>query len=115
MIINKSNNEIISKKEIVCKNPLSWTLGLMFRPRTNALFIFPKIRKIYLHNFFVFYPLDLIILDEKKQVIEYKTKFKSFSLWDSITRGKYLIELGKNRINNKIKIGDILEFSAFAR
>lgn len=111
MIINKSNNQMISEKEIICKTPLSWTIGLMFQSKKNALFIFQKTRKVCLHNFFVFYPLDLIILDEKKQVIEYKTKFKPFSFWNSITRGKYLIELGKNRINNKIKIGDVLEFS----
>lgn len=119
MIINKSNNEIISKKEMICKTPLSWTIGLMFQPKKNALFIFQKNRKIFLHNFFVLYPLDLIILNEKKQVIGYKENFKPFSLWDSMIKGKYLIELGKdrigNKIKNKIKLGDILEFSAFTR
>ncbi|MDP3989935.1 MAG: DUF192 domain-containing protein [archaeon] len=110
MIINKSNNELISEKEIVCKTPLSWTLGLMFQPKRNALFSFPTKRRIFLHNWFVFYPLDLIILDENKQVIEYKENFKPFSLWNSRTEGKYLIELGKDRIKNKIKIGHCLEF-----
>jgi hypothetical protein len=104
MITNK--NKIISKKEIVCKSLWSQARGLMFRKKQNLIMIFPEERKISLHNFFVFYPIDVIVLDKNKKVVEIKEKFMPFTFWSSSKKGKYLIELG-NKV--KIKIGDIVK------
>ena len=111
MIINQSTNRTISDKEIICNSILSQARGLMFRKRQNLVMVFPKERKIQLHNFFVFYPLDLIILDKEMQVVEIKKNFRPFTFWTSKDRGKYLIELGNYMINNSIKVGDIIKFS----
>lgn len=109
MIINKTRNKIISKKEIVCRDFFSQSWGLMFRRRKNLVMIFDKERKVCLHNFFVFFPTDIFVLDKNKKIIEIKRDFRPFSFWNSSRKGKYVIELGESRWN-KSKIGDKISF-----
>ncbi len=79
----------------------------MFRPKQNLLMIFKKPQKISLHNFFVFYPIDVLLLNEKREVVEIKQNFKPFTLWLSTKEGKYLVELAYPA---KYKVGDVLTF-----
>ena len=77
--------------------------------------IFPKERTISLHNFFVFYPIEVIVLNEEMQVVEIKENFMPFTFWKSKEKGMYLIEMGNDKINDKmknnIKIGDKLKIN----
>ena len=109
MIINKTNEKVISKQEIICKNLFSQSRGLMFRKKQNLIMEFPFEKKISLHNFFVFYPIDVILLNKNKEVIEIKRNFQPFTFWNSNNKAKYVIELGKNnsknvKVKNKIEI-----------
>ncbi len=109
MIKNITTGEIISQEEIVCKTIRSQARGLMFRrKKQNLIMTFPKERKISLHMFFVFYPIDVIFLDKDKNVIEVKENFKPFTFWNSKNKGKYLIELSKE--HSKISIKEELKF-----
>ena len=72
--------------------------------------VFNKERNISLHNFFVFYPINVLVLNENKKVIEIKNNFRPFTFWNSKNKGKYLIELGKDESKNKVKVNDLLEF-----
>ncbi len=110
MITNKTTNQIISNKEIICNNVFSQSLGLMFSKRKNLIMVFNKERKISLHNFFVFYPIDVLILDENKKIIEIKENFKPFTFWNSKNKGKYLIELGKEESKKMVDFGNKLSF-----
>jgi uncharacterized protein len=110
MITNKSTNKVISNKEKQCKNIFSQAIGLMFHRKSNLTMIFNKERTISLHNFFVFYPIDVLVLDENKKVIEIKKNFKPFTFWNSSKQGKYLIELGKEESKGKVSIGNLLKF-----
>ena len=110
MITNKTTNKIISNKESVCNNVFSQTLGLMFSKRKNLIMVFNKERNISLHNFFVFYPINVLVLNENKKVIEIKNNFRPFTFWNSKNKVKYLIELGKDESKNKVKVNDLLEF-----
>ena len=105
MIVNGSR--IISKKEKYCNNIFSQGLGLMFSRKKNLVMVFKKPMKIRLHNFFVFYPIDVLVLDENKKVIEIKRNFKPFTFWNSEKKGKYLVELG---FVEEYQKGDLLEF-----
>ena len=58
--------------------------------------VFPEERRISLHMFFVFYPIDVLIVNKKSQVIEIKPNFKPFSFWTSTTKGNMVIELGED-------------------
>lgn len=108
MIINKTKHKTISKKEIVCRNLFSYSLGLMFRKKQNLLMIFNRKMKVRLHNFFVFFPIDVLILDEKKEIVEIKRNFKPFTFWNSKEQGKYVIELG---FKSDYEVGDELKIS----
>jgi uncharacterized protein len=107
----KRDKEIISKEEIVCKTRLQMGRGLMFRSdRKNLIMYLTKERKVSLHMFFVFYPIDVLLLDQNKKVIEIKENFKPFSFWNSKNKGSYIIELGKEKSKRIIKVGDQLKF-----
>ena len=107
MITNKSTNKIISKKELICKSFLSQARGLMFRKKQNLVMAFPKEKRISLHMFFVFYPIDVLVLDKNKRIVDIKRNFKPFTFWNSKKKGKYIVELG---FKENYKVGDMVEF-----
>lgn len=109
MIINKTKKVIVSKKERVCTTTLQQSFGLMFRKRQNVVMILKKEKRISLHNFFVLYSHDVIVLNNEKRIIEIKPSFKPFTLWTSATKGKYLLELPLP-ITKTYELGDELEF-----
>lgn len=102
----KRGKKIISRKERVCKGLFSQGLGLMFRKKHNLIMIFNKPRKISLHNLFVFYSIDVLLLDENFKILEIKRRFKPFTFWSSTERGKYLVELA---FPSKYEVGNVLE------
>ncbi len=107
MIKNKTKNSIISKEEIAAKSIYAQSRGLMFRQKHNLIMFFDKEISISLHNFFVFYPIDLLILNKEKKIIEIKRNFKPFTFYSSKKKGKYLIELS---FPSHYNINDQLEF-----
>tara|TARA_Y100000034_G_C6801955_1_gene359766 strand:- start:1 stop:336 length:336 start_codon:yes stop_codon:yes gene_type:complete len=108
MIINKTNEKVISKQEIICKNIFSQSRGLMFKKKQNLIMEFPFEKKIFLHNFFVFYPIDVILLNKNKEVVEIKRNFQPFTLWNSKNKAKYVIELGRDNSKN-VKVKEKIE------
>jgi len=107
----KVGTKIISKEEVVCNNLCSQARGLMFRKKKhNLIMTFPKERKVSLHMFFVFYPIDVLLLNENKKIVEIKKSFKPFRQWRSKIKGNYIVELGKEESKGKVKVGDQLEF-----
>ena len=83
----------INPKPRICKSTLSQARGLMFRKKQNLVMILPKEKKISLHMFFVFFPIDVLILNKNKKIIEIKRKLKPFTFWNSKKQGKYVVEL----------------------
>ncbi len=106
MILN--NGELISREEKYCYNIFSQGLGLMFSGKRNLVMVFDKPRKISLHNCFVFFPIDVLVLDVEKRIVEIKRNFRPFTFWNSIHEGKYVVELG---FSSDYKEGDVLEFN----
>lgn len=87
------NDIIISAQEIIASSIWSQAWGLMFRRKQNLIMIFSHEKQVSLHMWFVFFPIDVLILNEKKQVVEIKRNLKPFSLWSSAQKGKYVLEL----------------------
>ena len=85
-------------------------LGLMFRKRQNLVMIFPSERKISLHMLMVFYPIDVLLLNERRAIIEIKRDLLPFSFWSSANKGKYIIELGDKDSKEKGKINEIGDY-----
>ena len=78
----------------------------MFRGKRNLVMVFPSERKISLHMFFVFYPIDVLIVDENNKVVEIKRNFKPFTVWNSSEKGKYVVELAVERV---YEVGDVID------
>lgn len=115
MLYNKAKQKIISTEEIMATGFLSQARGLMFRRKQNLIIILPQEQKVSLHMFFVFYPIDVLILDEQKKIVEIKRNFRPFTFWTSPQKGKYVVELALPRAydstyNSAYNIGDTLEF-----
>ena len=108
MITNRTTNQLISHKERLCNNIFAQARGLMFRKKQNLIMIFNKEKKISLHMFFVFYPIDVLILNKNKKVVEIKRNFKPLTFWQSKSSGKYVIEIGEKTNNNNVRINDYL-------
>jgi len=110
MIFNKTKKIPISKQELRCKNVFSQARGLMFRKKKqNLIMIFKKERFISLHNFFVSYPTEILILDKNKKVVEINNQFKPFTFYNPEKKGKYVIELGKDESKGKVTFNDYLK------
>ncbi len=107
MIINKTKKKTISKEEKYCSNVFSQGWGLMFSKKKNLVMVFDEEKKVRLHNWFVFYPTDILILNSAKKIIEIKRNFNPFRFWSSKKKGKYAVELG---FKGKYSIGDKLKF-----
>ncbi len=57
--------------------------------------------------FFVFYPIDVLLLNQNKEIVEIKHNFRPFTFWNSKEKGKYVVELsykGEYEIKDKIEI-----------
>jgi len=68
-------------------------LGYMFqRPKQPLMFVLPHSKRISIHTFFVFGPIDIFILDDKKKVIESHKNLQPWSLWTSKHKGRYFLE-----------------------
>lgn len=109
MIFNKTQHTVISQKELSCDHFLSKSIGLMFHPRKNMVMVFPEERRISIHTFFVFYPIEIIVVDKNKIVIEIRKNLKPFTVWNSSQKGKYLLELAFP--SNDYNLGDMLEMN----
>ena len=115
MIINNNTGKIISQKERCCQTLISQALGLMFRRRQNLVMEFPIERRVSLHMMMVFFPIDVILLDKEKKVVDIKRNFKPWTIWSSAVPAQYVIELGEERGSKSvlkplaISLGDHLE------
>lgn len=108
IIRNITKKTKLSERYVVCKSSLSKTIGLMFsiKPKT-LVFFFDKEQICPLHMFFVFYPIDVLFLNEKMVVVDQKENFKPFTLYMPKKKSKYIIELPKGTIkNSKTELGN---------
>ncbi len=109
MILNKTKNLIISTQEINATSFLNQTRGLMFRSKQNCLMSFKVPQKVSLHNLFVFFPLDILIINQNHKIVEIKQKFKPFTFWSSKEPATYCLELAIINSNISYEVGDEIE------
>ncbi len=114
MIKNKRTGKIIVNKSAHLKSIFSIGFGLMLKSRKFCIdkgFIFhlnPKI-KYGITMFFVFFKIDVILLDKNKKVLDIKKNLKPWGNYIPKHRFKYMIELLPGYIKG-VKVGDVLEF-----
>ena len=111
----KAEGRVIAEKTIVCSSFLSKAMGLRFRSVSNDeayVFPFKNPVRVLMDMWFVFSPLDVVFLDERKKVIEIKENFLPFSTYHSREKASFVVELKEGRVKEKnLKVKDLLEFS----
>lgn len=116
MIRNKTRKTILSRDVRVFLSSWKQALGLMFRlqsPKWGALFAFKQPRRVSIHMFFVFFPLDILWIDESGEVVDMKT-LKPWSLYAPRGVCSYVIELPCGTIlKTRTQIGDIISIDGF--
>ena len=112
-IKNLNANRIIALDSRTAESTLSRYLGLMFtRPKQSALILkFRDEKKISLHMAFVFYPIDVIFANGRKEVVDIKRNFEPFQVYSSPVKAMYAIELPAGTADkSRTKIKDKLSF-----
>lgn len=89
--------------------------GLMFRknisPDYSMIFILEKPSKVNIHMFFVFFPIDVIFLDEKKKIRSY-SRLKPWVGYKTMEDIKYIIEMKAGTIEKfHLSIGGKMDFA----
>ncbi len=107
----KNKNKILTKKAKVYQNIFSKALGLMFSKPKTLIFIFKKEKIIPLHMLFVFYPIDILFLNQNKKIVEIKENLKPFTFYTPKNKAKYVIELPNQTIQKtNTELGDTISF-----
>ena len=113
MIKNSTRKTIITDDYKLLESTWSQARGLMFSTKPRCLlFDFKREKRIGLHMFFVFFPIDVLFLDKDKEVVELKEKFRPFTFHGPKSdRIRYIIELPAKSIRRtRTKVGDKIEF-----
>ena len=113
-IINQTKRKELAKEAILCNRPSKQAIGLMLHRKIydqGLVFIFKKEKRISLHMFFVFFPIDVLYLDRNKKVVEIKENFRPFSFYTPRNKAMYIIELPSGKVKETgTTNGDLLYF-----
>ncbi|MCM8786526.1 MAG: DUF192 domain-containing protein [Candidatus Omnitrophica bacterium] len=113
-IVNKTKNLVVAKKAIVANNFFKRLKGYMFQKNISDddALIFYNTPSI--HMFFMYFPLDIVFLDDKYKVIKIYTNLKPWRLANCFG-SKITIELPAGKtIKIPIEEYDILNFIPYA-
>jgi len=110
-IKNTTKDLVIAGKHKMCNSLWGKARGLMFSPPRNLIFSYPDERRVSLHMFFVFFPIDVAFLNSNKEIVEIKENFKPFTVHSPKNKAKYVVELNHGTIEQTgTTVGDRLEF-----
>ncbi|MBR9690568.1 DUF192 domain-containing protein [Candidatus Woesearchaeota archaeon] len=108
----KKGKKVIAKDVKVCSTVFSKSMGLRFKKiRDGEAYVFPfeVSRRMIMDMFFVFCPIDIVLLDENFRVVEFNQNFLPFSIYISTNKASFAVELPKGSVKkNEIELGDIL-------
>ena len=117
MLKNNSTNQKIIEQTRIASSFFSKFKGLMLESKHDFALIFvlekESIIGASIHMLFVFKPIDIVYLNEKKQIIELAQNIQPWILNFSPKKpAKYFIELPKGLIKkNSLKLGQEIDWN----
>jgi uncharacterized membrane protein (UPF0127 family) len=110
----KYNGIEIARTVELSRTISSQALGLMFRKNISSdysmIFILKKPSSVGIHMLFVFFPIDVIFLDEEKR-IKGLSRLKSWLGFKTMKNVKYVIEMKAGTIEKfNLSAGGQMEF-----
>jgi uncharacterized membrane protein (UPF0127 family) len=115
MIRNLRSGKVLAHEKILCTNTFTRARGLMFHlPLKDAGMIFTFNRDVLaaIHMLFVFFPIDILWLNEQQEVVQVKERILPFTPHVSPrVKSRFFIELPAGTIQKtKTKEGDRISF-----
>ena len=99
MIKNQSKGNLLAPSCTLCSSFFSRAKGLMFSREPRALVMaFPKEQKIGIHMMFVFFPIDVLWLDDEQHVVAMRENLAPWKTASPQEAAKYVIELPSGAI-----------------
>lgn len=108
-IINTRTGEVVARDARIVRSLAGQARGLMFSRKKNLVFDMGRPRRVLLHMFFVFFPIDVLYLDSSCRVVE-AARLTPFSWYSPKSSAHYVVELAK-RTGKLPGTGDRLRFS----
>lgn len=85
--------------------------GLMFSRQRDLVFDLKREKRVWMHMMFVFYPIDVILLDSRRTVVGLRPVFRPFHWYLPGIEARFILELSRGAIGHLgIRRGDRLEF-----
>ncbi len=115
MLRDFTHKKILCKNVRLLSNMFSQGTGLMFRSSSSVydtawIFVFPKPRRDAITMWFVFFSIDVILLDSEKKIISFKTLHP----WQTCVLPmpvRFIVEVEEGFVRkNRLKIGQKLSF-----
>lgn len=111
LVVNETRNSQLAPDAKLCTSHWSKARGLMFSRRRTLVFEFATPRKVSLHMWFVFFPIDVIFLDGEKRVVEVKKDFRPFRTYTPENPATYVIEVPAGTVEiTSTRVGDQIRF-----
>jgi hypothetical protein len=107
----KYDGKVIARNIVYCDSFLKKATGLMFRSKSSVkdsawIFTFKKSSSFTITMFFVFFPIDVILLDKNNKVIGLIKNLKPFRNYSVNIKTTSFIELKQGSISKfNISIG----------
>lgn len=101
-LLDEETGNVLAEKIETADSFWSRLRGLMFRREFEKgealLFGFSKPKKFRIHTFFVFFPIDLIYLNEEFEVLEIEEGLPPWRVYNPSVEASYLVELPAGEI-----------------
>jgi hypothetical protein len=111
LLVNKTNNEVISENLMTADSFFKRLKGLMFTkelPEEDALHIIPCNE---IHMFFMNYSIDVLYLDRDRKIVHMDEGMQPGKIGKIVKNAVSVIELPDGKIKTKsLEIGQMLEF-----
>jgi len=112
MIRVAKGKTVISPAARLVLSPLRQLAGLMFSRRRDLVFDLGRDKKVWMHMIFVFYPIDVVLIDSTGKIVGLRPRFEPFRLYRPGIRARYILELEEGAIaRGGLRAGDRLDLS----
>ena len=110
---NVTRKSVIATRSKIADSVLGRSIGLMFSLPTQSAMVlkFKSDSPVNLHMFFVFFPIDVILVDSRRKVVELIEGFAPFTTYSAKKKAMFVVEVPAGTIRkSKTKVGDEIAF-----
>lgn len=87
--------------------------GLMFSAPRPLVFDLGREKPVWMHMMFVFYPIDVVLLDEGCRAVAVKAGFRPFTVYVPGKKARYILELQAGIVDRlSIRVGSRFGFQS---